>query len=929
MTFYKYAHSIKSKLIINIILIHTLLMGFVIYDMLKREQNFMQKQLSTKGHDLTSILASSCSINLINNDYVALHELINEIGRSKEFGFTFIMDKEFIIKASNLNEYISQTLTDSVSQEIQEKIRDSSENYYQSVHDNYIDTISKVYIDKELVGYTRTLLSNKNLQEQLALVRNKALFYILLAISLGALFAWISVRKMTSSLSQLSSAAKEISLQNFNTQLPTVTGNDEISSVVRAFHVMQSSLQSYIFDLQKAKQRYESFFQNNRAIELILEPKEQRIEDFNDAALEFYGYSKDEMKNMHISNINMLTTTEIEQEMQLAVLEERNYFIFQHRLATGEVRDVEIYAGPIELEGSTYIYSVVHDITKRVALERENKKIHERLNFALEATNDGLWDWNLRTDTIYFSPKYKEMLGYRDEEFCNIFENFQEHIHPDDRERTLLSLHEFLKSTELFYEQNFRMRTKSRGYIPIMSRAKKILDTNNRPIRVAGTHVDISEITKVQKKLKFQAEHDILTSLPNRLLFLDRLQQSLKSAQGHNEKLAILFMDLDHFKEVNDSLGHAMGDSLLEAIAKRLKEAIRESDTVARIGGDEFTVMIDRVESCDALIDIVTEIIDTLKRPLLLDGHTLYTTFSIGIALYPDDGKSAEELLKNSDTAMYKAKEQGRNRYQFYTDDMTKQALHRIEMEANLRRAIFKSEFEVYYQPQIDGRDNSLIGMEALIRWIDPLKGMISPAEFIPLAEDTGMIVEIDDWVMKSVMFQTALWHKDALHVGLISLNVSVLQLNNIDFIQKVERMLKESSCRAEWIGLEVTESLMMQDVQNSMLLLQKLSAMGFKISIDDFGTGYSSLSYLKKFPIDKLKIDQSFVRDIHIDESDREIVRTIIAMSKNLNMGVIAEGVETKEERDFLVKNGCNDIQGYYYYKPLPLTQIDSILRL
>jgi predicted signal transduction protein with EAL and GGDEF domain len=351
------------------------------------------------------------------------------------------------------------------------------------------------------------------------------------------------------------------------------------------------------------------------------------------------------------------------------------------------------------------------------------------------------------------------------------------------------------------------------------------------------------------------------------------------------------------------------------------------SDTMARIGGDEFTIMIERIENNDVIIEIVEKIMETLRTPQILGEHTVYTSFSVGIAIYPDDGKNAQELLKNADAAMYKAKSKGRNRYEFYTEDMTIKAMQRVLLENSIREAIKNEEFEVYYQPQVDGRDDKIIGMEALVRWNHPIDGLISPLHFIPLAEETGLIIYIDNWVMKTVMQQTYTWHQNDFYKDRVSINISVFLLNNSDFISFVKKSLQESQCNPEWLEFEITESHIMQDTDKSINILQELSNMGIKISIDDFGTGYSSLAYLKQLPINKLKIDQSFVRDIMSDESDREIIRTIIAMAKNLHMNVIAEGVETKEQKEFLVQNGCHEIQGYFYYKPLAFQKINAIL--
>ncbi|MBU1217452.1 EAL domain-containing protein [bacterium] len=928
MIFRQYFQSIKTRLIVNVILIHAILMGLVVYDLHERESKFIEKQLSTKGYDLTSILASNASTPLLNNDLIALKELIRDMGTIKDFHMSFILDKEYRVRASSSKEYFNITLNDTASKKLFDKVNNTQEHSSQIIHDEFIDTISKIHVNERTIGYVRTLLSNNSLESELKVITTQGLVYILFAILAGALFTWLSIRKMTKSLNIVSDAARQIAMQNFDVSLPEPKENDEVSNVVKAFRVMQSSLNQYVIDIEKAKKRYETLFKNNKAVELIINPNTQEIVDFNQAALDFYGYSADEMKKLLISDINTLSVQEIQNELEDVKEHKRNYFVFQHRLADGSIKNVEVYSGPLELDGQPHIYSIVHDISKRISIEKEKNEIQERLNLALEGSSDGLWDWDLVTNEVYFSPRYKEMLGYRDDEFFNSFASFEEHLHPEDKEKTLNFVTSFLHSTDIYYEQKFRMRTNSGEYIPIMARAKKVLDLNEKAIRLTGTHVDMSEITKAQENLKFQAEHDALTALPNRLLFLDRLEQSIKHAKRHEEKVAVLFMDLDHFKEINDSLGHDAGDELLKKISLLVQNIIRMSDTMARIGGDEFTIMIERIENNDVIIEIVEKIMETLRSPQMLGEHTVYTSFSVGIAIYPDDGKNAQELLKNADAAMYKAKSKGRNRYEFYTEDMTIKAMQRVLLENSIREAIKNEEFEVYYQPQVDGRNDKIIGLEALIRWNHPQDGLVSPLHFIPLAEETGLIVHIDNWVMRTVMKQTYTWHQNDFYKDRVSINISVFLLNNSDFISFVKKSLQESQCNPEWLEFEITESHIILDVNKSIKILQELNSMGIKISIDDFGTGYSSLAYLKRLPIDKLKIDQSFVRDIMSDESDREIVRTIIAMAKNLHMNVIAEGVETKEQKEFLVQNGCHEIQGYFYYKPLPITEINIILK-
>lgn len=433
-------------------------------------------------------------------------------------------------------------------------------------------------------------------------------------------------------------------------------------------------------------------------------------------------------------------------------------------------------------------------------------------------------------------------------------------------------------------------------------------EINNKTREIQSQHDEMQKI----------ATHDSLTGLPNRLLFLDRLEHGIEQASRHRNSLYVLFLDLDRFKEVNDTYGHETGDKLLHKISFLLKSIVRKEDTISRLGGDEFTIILQEVDA-KYISRITKKIIEKMQEKIIIDGKNIYTTFSIGISKYPEDGSNSEMLLRNADTAMYKAKEMGKNQYQFYNKQMTELAIQRSTLENNIRIALEKDEFTPYFQAKIDGRTGKVIGMEALARWIHPELGFISPDTFIPLAEDTGLIVPIDKYMMKKTISIIKEWHKEGMSTGKLSLNLSMKQLESSSCLENLENFLSYFALEAKYLDLEVTESQIMENPEKSIQILSKIRNLGISISIDDFGTGYSSLAYLKLLPIDQLKIDKAFIDDLPHDENDVAIVRAIIALAKSLNLSIIAEGVETKEQRDFLVKEGCPNIQGYYYSKPIP----------
>ncbi|OGW19656.1 MAG: hypothetical protein A2072_01960 [Nitrospirae bacterium GWC1_57_7] len=447
------------------------------------------------------------------------------------------------------------------------------------------------------------------------------------------------------------------------------------------------------------------------------------------------------------------------------------------------------------------------------------------------------------------------------------------------------------------------------------------------------------EKKRAEAQILHMAYYDSLTSLPNRLLFQDRLNQAIIHAERYERMSAMMFLDLDNFKRINDTFGHRVGDLLLKAVADRLKECVRDSDsvarqhtdilniTVARQGGDEFTVLLSEVREPEDAAKVAQRFLDRLSQPFLLDGHEVFITVSIGIAIYEVDGKDLESLLKNADAAMYHAKEQGKNNYQFYKHSMNATSLEKLEFENDLRRALERKEFLLYYQPQIDVRTGGIVGMEALIRWQHPGRGMVSPAEFIPMAEETGLIIPIGAWVLQTACAQNKAWQAAGLTPIPVSVNLSNRQFRQRDLMQAITAAVETSGLEPRHLVLEITESAIMHEPAVSSAMLHQLTAQGLRLAMDDFGTGYSSLGNLKRLPIYAIKIDRSFVMDITTDPDDAAITKAIIAMGRNLNLTVIAEGVETEQQLAFLYEQGCHTIQGYLISPPLPAHEASDIL--
>jgi len=438
---------------------------------------------------------------------------------------------------------------------------------------------------------------------------------------------------------------------------------------------------------------------------------------------------------------------------------------------------------------------------------------------------------------------------------------------------------------------------------------------------------DVSASRAMALQMAFSAQHDFLTGLPNRMLLNDRLDQAIALASRHGKKVGVLFLDLDGFKHLNDSLGHPSGDKLLQAIAGRLVGCVRGSDTVSRQGGDEFIVVLSEMEHSEDAAIKAKRILQAVAERHSTRQQDFYVTASIGVSVYPDDGLTAETLIKNADTAMYEAKENGRQSFKFFKAAMNIRAVERQSIEEGLRRALERQEFSLLYQPKVNLRTMAITGAEALIRWAHPIRGLVSPAEFIPVAEDCGLILPIGRWVLREACTQAQAWRDAGLSPGTMAVNISALELRDENFLEGVLAVFGDTGLDPRLLELELTETVLMKRAESTESILKSLSAIGVKVAVDDFGTGYSSLSYLRRFPINALKIDQSFVRHITSSLDETAIVTAVISMGRSLNLRVVAEGVETQEEVAFLQAHECEEAQGYYFSRPVPATQFAKLL--
>jgi diguanylate cyclase (GGDEF)-like protein/PAS domain S-box-containing protein len=453
---------------------------------------------------------------------------------------------------------------------------------------------------------------------------------------------------------------------------------------------------------------------------------------------------------------------------------------------------------------------------------------------------------------------------------------------------------------------------------------------HDRVGRVTGAVIvfhDVSAARAMSVQMTHSAQHDVVTNLPNRLLLNDRITQSIALARRQSRPIAVIFLDLDRFKYINDSLGHATGDKLLQSVSKRLLAGVRGSDTVSRLGGDEFVILLSEIAYPEDAATSANKILHSLSVRHSIEGQDLDIDGSIGISVYPEDGEDAETLIKNADTAMYHAKENGRNNFQFFKTEMNTKAVERQSLEGSLRRALERKEFLLHYQPRVNLETGEITGVEALIRWRQPDRGLVPPSQFVPIAEDCGLIIQIGSWVLREACRQARAWQDAGLPLVPITVNVSAVEFRDKGFVESVRRTLSETGLEARYLGLELTEGVLMEDAESTASVLQELKAMGVHLAVDDFGTGYSSLSYLRQFPIDVLKIDQSFVNQITADPDDSSIVSAIINMGKSLKHLVVAEGIETQEQRAYLQAQSCAEGQGYLFSRPLAAAQFAQLL--
>jgi diguanylate cyclase (GGDEF)-like protein/PAS domain S-box-containing protein len=571
----------------------------------------------------------------------------------------------------------------------------------------------------------------------------------------------------------------------------------------------------------------------------------------------------------------------------------------------------------LRIQERAYQTELERIVAERSAALRESE---ERYALAARGANDGLWDWDLRANRLVLSPRWMAMLGYAEDEIGTDPDEWMGLIHPDDRERLEVKLAAHFRQLITHFQHEYRIRHRDGTYRWVLCRGLAVWDESGQAVRVAGSQTDISDRKRAEQQLLHDALHDGLTGLPNRVLFLDRLKQALlRSQRNPAYRFAVLFLDLDRFKVINDSLGHAAGDQLLENIARRLEESLRTSDTLARLGGDEFTVLIEDVVGEEAVLALADRLQQAISAPVVLGQREVFTTASIGATMGKQGYTSAMDIIRDADTAMYHAKVGGKARVVLFNASMHAAAMELLQIESTLRWALERDELRLHYQPIVVLDTGQLVGFEALVRWQHPQRGLLLPGAFIAVAEETGLIVPIGWWVLHTACQQLCEWRESnsAAKALWVTVNMSARQLGQPDVVQRVLSTLAETGLPADCLKLEITETTLIERGLGFNAALQELRAAGVQICMDDFGTGYSSLSYLQRLPVDALKIDRSFVQQISAG-GQVEIVQTIVALARALGLLAVAEGAETLQQVEQLRELHCEYGQGWYFAKAM-----------
>jgi diguanylate cyclase (GGDEF)-like protein/PAS domain S-box-containing protein len=905
--------NLRKQLIVGVTLTVTLMMSVFVWDMVRRQEVRDIEHNAQQSIALANSLATSSAVWVLSRDFSGLQEIVQGASRYPNLTYIMVLDPTGQVLAHNDPSKIGLYLTD-----LPQKIDAPALQRTTSM----LDVIGPIMLGQKQVGWVRLGLDRKPFIAELAHIKQSGLFYVLIAVGLSVFLVVLASRILTRRLYAIQKVADAVQAGESHLRV-ALSGTDEAARLAKQFNVMLDSL-------KQREQQLRSFYDLNLLGLTIISPDKGWLR-INHYLCNLLEYSEQELRGMNWAQLTHPDDlpAEVEQFNRLLANEIDGYSLEKRYISrSGKAIPTKLVVGCVRKPNHEvdYVTAMVEDITDRKKTERE---------IGIAATIFDSQQCMLVSDAneliLRVNSAFTRITGYSQEEVVGLNPSL---LKSGKHDASFYDAMWKSINNKGMWEGEIWNRRKGGEIYPEYLNITAVKDSNGLVTNFVATFTDISLIKAAEIEIRNLAFYDPLTNLPNRRLLSDRLKQAISSSNRNGKAAALLFLDLDNFKALNDTLGHDIGDLLLEQVAERLKSCVRERDTVARLGGDEFVIMLEElsehaIEAAEKTEFIANKIMTTLNEPYQLAQHPYNNTPSIGIVLF--NGKkpqSHEDLLKQADIAMYQAKKAGRNGICFFDPKMQENITARVLLESDLRNAIADKQFCLYYQMQID-QYGKINGAEVLLRWQHPKRGLLMPIDFISLAEETRLILPIGEWVIDTACRLIKAWQANETTKHLIlSINVSAKQFQQADFVAKIETALQTHTIEPGRLKLELTESILLSDVEDTITKMTALNSIGICFSLDDFGTGYSSLQYLKRLPLHQLKIDQSFVRDIAIDTSDQAIVRTIIAMAQTLNLTVIAEGVETVEQRRFLIDNGCTHFQGYLFGKPVPLEQFEIQLR-
>lgn len=967
--------SIRRQLLISFGLVTLLVMIGFSYLMYMQQRDFLYRADADRAKGLASALASSSTSLVLTNDVAGLQEVLHGFRDAPDLKFALVLSSRGEVLGATDERLIGRYLNDSISK----RLLTALPQFTVLIDDAYmVDVAMPIVASDRPIGWARVEMvrnaSNANLKLLEWTGMGFSLLSVIVSIMVAALLAWRLMRKfyhLKAVMDAVESGNRELRF--------TVARSDEVGKLAQSFNRMLDSLNKSELQLGRINRLYAAWTESSEVIvrqkdELLLlnsicQILAKRVPfelvwvgvPGNDGFVHPVASSGISTEYLGMVKVFSMDADKLEgQGPASSAIRSGEHKVFNQFLedanaywhsAAARFNFNSVGAFPISRSGKVYgciaVYSselnffspeliglmggLADDITFALDnLDRENQQRSaavklEQAATVFEYSKEGIIVTDADNKIVSVNRSFVEITGYSAEEVIGRNPNILSSGY-QNRDFYEQMWTEILQTGS--WQGEVWDRRKNGEAYPEALTIIRVKNIDGAVINHLAIFSDISERRLAQERIQQLAHYDVLTGLPNRVLFTDRLEQAMISAQRNHSKISLLFLDIDRFKQINDTLGHGVGDQLLQSVGQRLLECVREQDTVSRQGGDEFIVVLSDSGAEGAEL-VVEKIMQNITQPYIIEQHDLRITASVGIAVYPDHAQDCESLIKHADVAMYQAKESGRNCYLHFDPAMNASSYERLQLETALRGALERDELRVFYQAQVGLHDGHVVGCEALVRWQHPSLGMLYPEKFIPLAEESGLIVAINYCVLEQAIKQYSAWRDAGFESLTMSVNLSALQFRQHNLLQQIQDLLQKYAVPAQALELELTEGILMQGVERTLATLHELTAMGVIVSIDDFGTGYSSLSYLKRFPIQKLKIDQSFVRDVTTDASDATMVRTIILMAHSLRLQVIAEGVETQEQVTFLRQCGCEYAQGYYFARPATAAEFETQLKL